>query len=379
MTMTLPDLPLPAFARVWSDEARAKVVALLERVMSIARNVGADPMLEGGTLLGHLRHDGRLIPWDDDVDLLVDAKAFARWMDAMAGDAELGTVIVGKTRFGPFGKIWWRADAPRPGDARRSPWGWPFIDVFRFADGEQAITYCPGSRSERRWPRAILLPAVPATFEGVAVAIPQHADRILDDLFPNWRIEFDSGAWNHRLERRRWGRKRFLWNPAGVKPARTKAVVYADMCADLFHAGHVNFLRQARALGQWLVVGVHADATIASYKRAPVQSLAERVSAVAGCRHVDQVVPDAPLVVTPRYLDALGARIVCHGDDIGAADTDRMYGLVANTHRFVLIPYTPGISTRSLCERVLARGPDGTTPDAGAGCVVPHRPATGPG
>lgn len=360
--MTPTDLPLPAFDCVWTDEARAKVVALLERVMRIARNVGADPVLEGGTLLGHLRHDGRLIPWDDDVDLLVDAGAFARWMDAMAGDPELVTLIGENRRFGTFGKIWWRADTPRPGEAGRRRNGWPFVDVFRHVERGQAITYCPGSRSERTWPRALLLPTVPATFEGVAVAIPQHADRVLDELFPNWRIEFDSGAWNHRLERRHWGRERYRWNPAGVKATRTKSVAYTDMCADLFHAGHVNFLRQARALGKRLVVGVHADATIASYKRPPVQSMAERVAAVAGCRYVDQVVPDAPLVVTPRYLDALGARVVCHGDDIGAAEIDRMYGLVATTHRVVLVPYTPGISTRSLCERVLARGPDGAQP-----------------
>jgi cytidyltransferase-like protein len=227
--------------------------------------------------------------------------------------------------------------------------------VFRYLDRGATVAYCPEGRVRRDWPRDVLLPTATATFEGVAVGIPHHADRMLDELFPNWRIDFDSGAWNHRLERRRWRRKRYLWNPAGVRLPRGKAVVYADMCADLFHAGHVNFLRQARALGTRLVVGVHGDATIASYKRPPVQPLAERVAAVAGCRHVDQVVPDAPLVVTPRYLDALGARIVCHGDEIAPADLDRMYGLVAATHRIVLVPYTPGISTRALCDRVLDR------------------------
>ena len=353
--MTPPDLPLPAFARVWTDETRGKVVALLERVTRIARDVGANPMLEGGTLLGCRRHGGRLIPWDDDLDLLVDATDFLRWMEALAADPELGTVIREHRRFGTFGKAWWRADAPGPDEAKRRSWGWPFIDVFRYLERDQTIVYCPEGRGRRNWPRDLVLPTVPAVFEDVAVAIPHHADRMLDELFPNWRVEFDSGAWSHRFEARRRGRTRFVWNPAGVRLARTKAVVYADMCADLFHAGHVNFLRQARALGRRLVVGVHGDATVASYKPPPVQPLAERVAAVAGCRYVDQVVPDAPLVVTPRYLDALGARIVCHGDDIARADLDRMYGLVAATHRVVLVPYTPGISTRGLCERVIAR------------------------
>ena len=74
--------------------------------------------------------------------------------------------------------------------------------------------------------------------------------------------------------------------------------VYADMVADLFHAGHVEFLRRARELGDELVVGIHSDETVAGYKRAPVMTMAERVRVVAACRHVDEVVPDAPLSVT---------------------------------------------------------------------------------
>ena len=40
--------------------------------------------------------------------------------------------------------------------------------------------------------------------------------------------------------------------------------VYADMVADLFHYGHVSFLKKARALGDYLAVGVHADDLLAS-------------------------------------------------------------------------------------------------------------------
>ena len=35
--------------------------------------------------------------------------------------------------------------------------------------------------------------------------------------------------------------------------------VYADMVGDLFHYGHVEFLEKARALGDYLIVGVHGD------------------------------------------------------------------------------------------------------------------------
>ena len=38
--------------------------------------------------------------------------------------------------------------------------------------------------------------------------------------------------------------------------------VYADMTADLFHAGHVEFLKKARALGDYMIVGLMSDEDI---------------------------------------------------------------------------------------------------------------------
>jgi cytidyltransferase-like protein len=38
--------------------------------------------------------------------------------------------------------------------------------------------------------------------------------------------------------------------------------VYVDMVADLFHYGHVNFLKQARQFGDYLLVGIHSDKVV---------------------------------------------------------------------------------------------------------------------
>ena len=43
--------------------------------------------------------------------------------------------------------------------------------------------------------------------------------------------------------------------------------IYTDMCADLFHWGHVNMLKRAKGLGDKLIVGIHSDEAIKSYKR----------------------------------------------------------------------------------------------------------------
>ena len=49
------------------------------------------------------------------------------------------------------------------------------------------------------------------------------------------------------------------------------------MVADLFHYGHVNFLRQAKTHGDYLLVGVHADDAITVYKPKPIMTIRARV------------------------------------------------------------------------------------------------------
>lgn len=56
------------------------------------------------------------------------------------------------------------------------------------------------------------------------------------------------------------------------KPVR----VYMDGCFDMMHYGHCNALRQARALGDQLVVGVVSDEEIIANKGPPVTPLHER-------------------------------------------------------------------------------------------------------
>ena len=92
--------------------------------------------------------------------------------------------------------------------------------------------------------------------------------------------------------------------------------VYVDMVGDLFHAGHVALLREARRHGDWLVVGVLSDDTAAAYKRRPIMTLAERVAVIEACRYVDEVIEDAPFQLTEEFLDEHAIATVVHGDDL---------------------------------------------------------------
>jgi cytidyltransferase-like protein len=127
------------------------------------------------------------------------------------------------------------------------------------------------------------------------------------------------------------------------------------MVADLFHPGHVEFLRQARALGDELVVGLHSDATVASYKRPPILTADERLLMVASCRYVDEVIPDAPLAVTADLIDRHRIDLVVHGDDFGSEAMERFYRVPMDMGVFRTVPYTAGISTSEILDRVEKR------------------------
>ena len=131
--------------------------------------------------------------------------------------------------------------------------------------------------------------------------------------------------------------------------------VYVDMVGDLFHVGHVELLKAARAFGDWLVVGVLSDEIVSEYKRRPIMTLAERVAVIEACRFVDEVVTDAPYRLTTEFLDALAISVVVHGDDITPDTLENVLGPVAAAGKLRLVRYTDGISTSELIRRVVER------------------------
>lgn len=62
---------------------------------------------------------------------------------------------------------------------------------------------------------------------------------------------------------------------------------------DLFHAGHVLMLKEAKTQCDYLLVGLQSDPTIdrPKEKNKPVQSLFERFVQLQSCKYVDQVIP----------------------------------------------------------------------------------------
>lgn len=124
-------------------------------------------------------------------------------------------------------------------------------------------------------------------------------------------------------------------------------VVMTSGVFDLLHRGHLNLLWRAKALGDFLVVGVVSDAGAAAYKgQVPIENVQQRIRNVERVRCVDAVALQSGTDPS-ELLERFRPDILCHGDDwtrlrAGQETVERL-GI-----EWVLLPYTPGVSTTLL-------------------------------
>jgi glycerol-3-phosphate cytidylyltransferase len=65
-------------------------------------------------------------------------------------------------------------------------------------------------------------------------------------------------------------------------------------CFDLFHAGHVAMLKEAKTRCDYLIVGLQTDPTIdRPEKNQPIQSVFERYMQLQACKYIDEIIPYA--------------------------------------------------------------------------------------
>ncbi|XP_010519016.1 PREDICTED: choline-phosphate cytidylyltransferase 1-like isoform X1 [Tarenaya hassleriana] len=138
--------------------------------------------------------------------------------------------------------------------------------------------------------------------------------------------------------------------------------VYADGIYDLFHFGHARSLEQAKKLfpNTYLLVGCCNDEVTHKYKGKTVMTDEERYESLRHCRTfdrwVDEVIPDAPWVVTQEFLDKHRIDYVAH-DSLPYADTSGagkdVYEFVRAVGKFKETKRTDGISTSDIIMRIV--------------------------
>jgi cytidyltransferase-like protein len=133
-----------------------------------------------------------------------------------------------------------------------------------------------------------------------------------------------------------------------------KIRIYVDGVFDLFHAGHIAFLKQARLVVDaaqddvCLVVGVITDED-AGWKRRPFVSHADRTTMLRYCRLVDEIVERPPLVLDKQFIRDHGIDFVVHGDD----DPQTAFFAVPIELKIMrYVKYTAGTSTTEIARRI---------------------------
>jgi D-beta-D-heptose 7-phosphate kinase/D-beta-D-heptose 1-phosphate adenosyltransferase len=132
-----------------------------------------------------------------------------------------------------------------------------------------------------------------------------------------------------------------------------KTVVFTNGCFDLLHRGHVHILREARAMGDILIVGVNSDRSVRGIKgpKRPILGETDRSELIAAMEMVNYVVLFDE--ADPRKLiEAIKPDVLAKGGDwgpdgvVGADIVEQTGGKVA------VIPYLKGFSTTEIIERI---------------------------
>ena len=134
--------------------------------------------------------------------------------------------------------------------------------------------------------------------------------------------------------------------------------VYTCIVGDLFHSGHVSFLKQAQSLGTHLIVGVCSDEECVWRKRRTVMTYDERRSVIEACRYVDEIIDKPPAVIDQEFMNQHHIDLIVHGDDNNMAQLEKFYGPAISQGRYRSIPYTQGVSTTDIIQRILERSPE---------------------
>ena len=132
-----------------------------------------------------------------------------------------------------------------------------------------------------------------------------------------------------------------------------KRLVFTNGCFDLLHPGHVSYLKQARSLGDALVVGLNSDRSVRELKGEgrPILNQQERAEVIAALEAVDYVTifdEETPSVLIAAVLPD----VLVKGGDWALAEIIGREEVEAAGGRVLSLPYIEGSSTTDIIERI---------------------------
>jgi rfaE bifunctional protein nucleotidyltransferase chain/domain len=134
---------------------------------------------------------------------------------------------------------------------------------------------------------------------------------------------------------------------------KNRKIVFTNGCFDILHIGHVRYLAEARALGDFLFVGVNSDSSVSQLKgpNRPVQSEKDRAEILSQLKSVDAVCvfsESTPL----ELIKLVKPSILVKGGDwkpdqiIGKNEVESWGG------RVLSLPFVPNHSTSEIFNKI---------------------------
>ena len=136
---------------------------------------------------------------------------------------------------------------------------------------------------------------------------------------------------------------------------KNKKIVFTNGCFDIIHPGHIDYLSQARDLGDILVLGLNTDQSVRRLNKGsnrPINDERIRANVLAGLASVDLIVffdEETPY----NLIKLLQPNVLVKGKDY---EVEKIIGfdiLKENGGQVITIPFLDGYSTSSLIKKII--------------------------
>ena len=135
--------------------------------------------------------------------------------------------------------------------------------------------------------------------------------------------------------------------------------LYTGGTFDIFHYGHINFLKQCSKIADEIIVSLNTDEFIQSYKgNPPVMTYEERERSLRSCKYVTDVIPNVGGSDSKPAILSVNPNIIAIGTDWAKKDYYKQMHFTQewlddNDILLVYLAYTEGISTSEIKKRII--------------------------
>lgn len=131
-----------------------------------------------------------------------------------------------------------------------------------------------------------------------------------------------------------------------------KQIVYAYVCGDILHKGHLLALENAKRLGDILIVGVLTDEAVMERKKKPIISFEARLQLVKALECVDVAIPQA--AYSPSHnVQGIKPQVLMESESHTKELLEEVRGVMSEWGgRVIVMPYYPGCSSTQIKKEI---------------------------